>query len=86
MRKTTTDLNKEINDIAQEILTQAALDANQVSYVDALKIAVQLQRNRILTTAFVIHDPVATPGALEMIAISLGAEPNIYARDMVEEF
>lgn len=44
---------------------------------EALSIAVRMQRNDILASAFVVSQADRHPTALEKIAMQLGATPNI---------
>lgn len=62
----------EVSDIANDLIEQTK---QKISLSDALTIAVQIQRNRIIEDAFVIGQNA--PTALEAIAISLGYKDKI---------
>ena len=49
---------------------------------EALKLAVEIQRNRILIDAFVLHPN--TIGSLEAIAMQLGQEGSKYSNDSIK--
>lgn len=66
-------MRKEIFEVAQDIIDEARTRYNEeITFGDALNIAVQIQRNEILKQAFVITAKDDTPTALEAIAIALG--------------
>lgn len=62
------NLVDEVNNTAIEIQKLS----NYITFIDAMQIAVQIQRNRILSYAFVVNG-TDTPSALEKIAMQLGA-------------
>lgn len=64
-------LLKEVTEEAMELMETAFWD---VSSFEALQIAVQIQRNRILEDAFVVGRDC--PSALEAIAMELGASKD----------
>lgn len=63
----------EVSEFAKDILRENP----KISLFESLSIAVQIQKNRILTDAFNIHDPkLDIPNSLEAISIALGFERN----------
>lgn len=66
------NLVKEVEDITKEIQKVS----NYLTIFDAMQIAVQIQRNRILSYAYVVNGK-DTPSALESIAMNLGATKNV---------
>lgn len=62
-------LTKEVTELANSLLNNE--DFEELTEVEALKLAVKIQQNRILSDAFVVREGV--PSALEAIAMELGA-------------
>ena len=51
---------------------QEAVKPKTLDLADALKLAIEIERNMILKSAFVVRDDNDYPSALEAIAIALG--------------
>lgn len=65
-------LVREVEDIAQEL----AEKSKSLTKFEALQIAVQIQKNRVLSEAFCLNHS-NHPGALEKIAMELEGLSNI---------
>lgn len=67
------NLRHEVQDIATELQMWASDNGEELPIFEALKIAAQVQQNRILAAAFVVVPNELVPTALESIAMELGA-------------